>query len=270
MTPDDNKKIEVSVPGEWALKKVLGPTLDTIGEDLNKIYQIGKDKIVEVAKRKISDIEDGASANLRVSRDVFWNGAFTDEGICAEYFGGILASSRSADGKDDSGVYFVDLIKSLSSAQLRLHYVIYRSLNKLVISDETKRILNVGMSMDLNRLSIYFASVELLKGGLKIDCDLEALYRKGLLHEYEINSHKIGDTEQELPYTKILPTTLGIQLFSIANNMFQFWHDYPTKDFGDFKDIILPKYFAPSIEKLLDDTGLNKLTPAKDNQSEIK
>ena len=156
------------------------------------------------------------------------------------------------------------MIKSLSSAQLHLHYVIYRSLNKFLISDKTKKALNVGLSTDVNELSLYFTSIELLKAGLKIDTDLEALYQKGLLYEYKINAHKIGETEHELLYTKILPTTLGIQLFTIANNMFQDWREFPTKDFGDFKDITLPKYFAPNIERLLEETGFNKSIQASE------
>ncbi len=255
METDDTKKVAIALPGEWALKKVLGPTLDTLGEDINKVYQAGRDKIIEVAKRKVSNIEDGASANLRVSRDVFWNGAFTDEAICAEYFGGILASSRSQDGKDDTGVYYVDLIKSLSSAQLRLHYTIYRSLNKLLIQDKTKKELNVGQSTQLYGVHLYFASVELQKADLKIDTDLEALYRKGLLHEYKTDGHKL-ENDSTLPYTMIVPTTLGIQLFAIANNLLPSWRDYQLKDFGDFKDITLPQYSAFEIDKLLEQAGL--------------
>ena len=256
MTTDDDKKISIAVPGEWALKKVLGPTLDTLGEDINKVYQIGRDKIIKVAQRKVTNIEDGASANLRVSRDVFWNGAFTDEAICAEYFGGILASSRSQAGKDDSGVYYVDLIKSLSSAQLRLHYVIYRTLNKLLVSDQTKKELNVGQSTELYAIRLHFASVELQKAELKIDTDLEALYRKGLLHEYKTDVHKIDDEGKSLPYTMVVPTTLGVQLFAIANNMLANWREYQIKDFGDFENIPLPKYSALSIDKILEDAGL--------------
>lgn len=255
----DEKKISISVPGEWALKKVLGPTLDTLGEDINKVYQIGRDKIIKAAQNKVKNIEDGASANLRVSRDVFWNGAFTDESICAEYFGGVLASSRSKDGKDDTGVYYVDLIKSLSSAQLKLHYTIYRSLNKLFISDPSKNQLNVGQSTELYGTQLYFASIELDKANLKIDTDLEALYRKGLLHEYKTNHHQLDEPGKILPYTMIVPTTLGIQLFAIANNLLSSWREFQEKDFGDFKDIPLPTFFAFGIDDLLTKAGLKKI-----------
>src|SRR5262245_7302211 len=100
--------------------KLLGKTAEAISEDIANLYRAGREKLVAAAIRKTSNIEDGKSANLRVARDVFTNGSFTEEAICAEYFGGILASSRSLDGKDDFGVFYTDIIKSLSSSQLKL------------------------------------------------------------------------------------------------------------------------------------------------------
>jgi hypothetical protein len=250
---DEVKAIEI--PGEWALKKVLGPTLGSIGEDLNKVYQVGRDKIVAVAKKKIANIEDDAIANLRVSRDVFWNGAFTDEAICAEYFGGILAASRSEDGKDDTGVYYVDLIKSLSAKQLQLHYTIYRVLNKELVSIPEKASLNVGLDRELHQVRIHFSAIELEKLGLKPDIDLEALYRKGLLHEYRYEGHTLEDGSV-FPYTMIVPTTLGVQLFAIANNQLQAWRTFSKNDFGDFDDISLPRLSALSLEDLIQRGGL--------------
>ncbi len=111
--------------------KLLGKTAETISDDIANLYKVGRDKIFATAVRKTANMNDGKIANLRVARDVFFNGSFTDEAICAEYFGGILASSRSVDGKDDIGVFYTDIIKSLSSSQLKLHYIIYHSLNKL-------------------------------------------------------------------------------------------------------------------------------------------
>lgn len=232
--------------------KLLGKTADAIAIDIAKIYSSGKEKLLSVFARKIKDMDDWKQANLRVARDVLLNGAFTDESICAEYFWGILASSRSDDGKDDSGVYYVDIIKSLSSAQLHLHYVIYRSLNNLFISDITKVNLNVWQSTELYSIKIYFSAIELGKIGLKIDTDLEALYRKWLIHEYKTDNHKISDKDSILPYVSVVPTTLGIQLLCIANNMFSDWRSFTTKNIGDFKDIQIPQYSDFSLEGIIE------------------
>lgn len=235
-------------------KKLLGKTMYVVSEDISKLYEAGRDKIIEKASKKVGDIEDGKQTNLRVTRDVFWNGSFTDEAICAEYFGGILASSRSTDGKDDNGVHYTDAIKSLSSKQLQLHYTIYNCLNKLLASKGDD--VNVGLSSDINQKEVWFSSIELAESlQLKIDTDLNILYKQGLLLEYKTNTHKLDDGKI-LPYAIIKPTTFGVLLYSIAHNKFDTWKQFPMQDFGDFEDIKLPTIYADSIESLLTKAGL--------------
>ncbi len=250
MSKENNKEIAITVPGEWVIKKVLGPVLDELGSDFKKLYSIGRDKIVLSAIKKIKNPEDGARANLRVARDVFWNGSFTDEAICAEYFGGILASSRSSDGKDDRGIYYLDIIKSFSSNQLRLHYIIYHALNKLLVATPEKGNLNIGMSSELQNEELWFSRGEFEEIGLKIEADLTALYCKGLIGSFKYNVHKLKNGEL-FYYIKIAPTILGVHLFAIAFNSFSDWRKFAKKDFGDFESIKVPIYYSFSIEGLL-------------------
>ena len=251
MAEDNAKQIAVAVPGEWAIKKVLGPVLEEIGGDLQTLYKAGREKIVSATLRKINP-DDGNRANLRVARDVFWNGSFTDEAICAEYFGGILASSRSADGKDDRGVYYTDIIKSLSSQQLLFHYVIYSSLNRLWLEmPAEKERPNVGMGTELQNYTAWFSTNELESLGISVEKDLIALANKGLINDnYEAKGHKLQDG-REVPYTKIIPSTLGVQLYAVAHNKLPDWRKLPLESFGQFQNIKLPNYFGLSIEDLL-------------------
>jgi hypothetical protein len=232
--------------------KLLGKTAEAISDDLANLYKAGLDKIVSVAIRKTPDIEDGKSANLRVTRDVFFNGSFTDEAICAEYFGGILASSRSIDGKDDIGVFYTDIIKSLSSSQLKLHYIIYHSLNKLWVEMPEEKIRpNAGMGTETGQYNIWFSTIELQNIGIDVEKDLIALHCKELIGlNYEALGHKLEDGK-EVPYTKVGPTTLGIQLYAVAHNKLPVWRNLPIEDFGEFHDIKTPKFFAFSIDDLL-------------------
>lgn len=251
MAEENTKQIAVAVPGEWAIKKLLGPALDEIGGDLQVLYRVGRDKIVSAAVRK-ANTEDGYRANLRVARDVFWNGSFTDESICAEYFGGILASSRSVDGKDDRGIYYTDIIKSLSSQQLLFHYIIYFSLNKLWLEmpAETAK-PNVGMGTDLQNYTVWYATKELETFGVSVEKDLIALANKGLIDNgYEAKGYRLEDG-RELPYTKMKPSTLGVQLYAVAHNKLPNWRNLPLEDFGAFPDIQAPAHFALTIEDLL-------------------
>lgn len=258
MTEENNKQITVSVPGEWVVKKLLGPTLEEIGKDLERLYKTGRDRIIVAATRKVN-LDDGLRANLRVARDVFFNGSFTNEAICAEYFGGILASSRSADGKDDRGVYYTDIIKSLSSQQLLFHYIIYHTFNKLWLGMPTdKKRPNVGMGTELQEYNVWFSTIELERLGVSVEKDLIALHNKGLVGDnYEAKGHKLEDG-REIPYTKVQPSTLGVQLYAVAHNKLIDWRKLPTEDFGEFLDIKTPTFFALSIDELLTKAGLKK------------
>ena len=63
----EEKEIAFAVPGEWAVKKVFGPALTEIGEDLKKLYARGRDKLIAAAYRKVRNPDDGKQANLRRS-----------------------------------------------------------------------------------------------------------------------------------------------------------------------------------------------------------
>lgn len=233
-------------------KKLLGKTMDVVSEDIANIYASGRDKIIESAARKVKNIDDNARANLRVSRDVFWNGAYTDEAICAEYFGGILASSRSADGKDDRGIYYADIIKSLSSQQLHLHYVVYRALNLLWIGmpDEKKR-PDVAMAPELQDYTAWFATNEIERFGISVEKDMIALANKGLISDrFKADAHALEEGGNFF-YVHAQPSILGVQLYAVAHNRLSDWRELSLKDFGEFPDIKFPEYFGLSLEELL-------------------
>jgi len=241
------------------IKSVLGPTAEEIGQDLRTLYIKGRDLILQKAFKKLRNPKDGKRANLRVARDVFWNGSFTDEAICAEYFGGILAASRSTDGKDDSGVFFVDIIKSMSSGQLRMHYIIYRTLNKALIVNKEKKTLNPGQESELQREKLFFPLLEIIEqfGTEDLGIILHGLRAKNLIGYFQTKNYKL-ENNKEMPYLEVAPTSLGVQLFAIANNMFSDWRRFSTIDFGDFDEVILPKFYAQSLDSLLEKIGIKK------------
>src|SRR6266446_6193274 len=70
---EEEKKMALALR-EWALKRVFGPALTEIEEDLRKLYAKGRDKLILAAYRKVRNPDDGKQANLRVMRDVLWNG----------------------------------------------------------------------------------------------------------------------------------------------------------------------------------------------------
>ena len=253
MTDPGKQEFEISIPGEWAIKKAFGPLLSELGEDLQRLYVVGRDRLLAAATRKIENIDDGRVPNLRVARDVLWNGAVSDDEVCAEYFGGILASSRTDDGKDDSCIQFVDVIKSLSAKQLTLHYVTYYALNKLLIQEKSP--INVAQASELQTVSVWMSSIELGEvHGIKLDTDCNALWRSGLLHEYRFDNETSGD--KSLPFTMAKPTSFGVMLYAAAHNKIDRWRKFPTSDLGSFEGIEPPKVYVASLASLKKLSGL--------------
>jgi hypothetical protein len=230
----------------YVAQKLFGKTLEEMGNDLNKVYQSNRDKLLAKAVKKVSDPNDGATPNLRVARDVIWNGAVTDDEVCAEYFGGLLAASRSMDGRDDSALIFVDCIKALSSKQLHLHFVIYSCLQALLL--KSGKSINPGVDQEINALEIWFASTELHGLGLRPSIDLNILHRQGLVSAYEMN-HRV-DGEKSLPYVKAKPTTFGVLLYAAALNHVSQWTSFSTVAFSRDPAIALPTVFAATLDEL--------------------
>lgn len=247
---EPDKKLAIALPGEWAIQKAFGPALEEIGEDFRKLYKYGRDNIVLRAYRKIQDTEDGLESNIRVTRDVLWNGALSHDDVCAEYFGGVLAASRSEGGEDDSAINYIDTIKSMSSSQLRLHYFINREINKRMAGSEGD--INVGIDTEIVKFEIFFAVKELRSLGVEPATDANILHRLGLLSGYKTSTARIDDSlnNLRLPYFSATITSYSAILYSVAHNRLGDWLQFSTVDFGDFPDIATPSLSGESLREL--------------------
>lgn len=114
--------------------KILGPTADYLGSGLKEFTQArinNLNKITEKAAKHLgNEINQPGSVPPRVFKEIIENGSLNSDELSAEYYGGILASSRSSLPRDDRSVPILDLIKSLSNYQIRSHYVIYQIIRK--------------------------------------------------------------------------------------------------------------------------------------------
>lgn len=124
--------------------KLLGPTADYLGGELKHLVEKSQRNLVSVfvkAERKSKEKLEGPGAvNSRVFKHVYDDARFCENELLAEYFGGVLASARTKDGQDDRGVYYAQIVKSLSVYQLQCHYLFYYLMWQL----------GKGRSLDLN------------------------------------------------------------------------------------------------------------------------
>lgn len=244
--------------GGYVGTKLFGTALATMGDDINKLYVKGRDKIVEVATKKVDNPDDGKKVNLRTARDVLWNGAITDNEVCAEYFGGMLAAARSEDGKDDAVVHYVDTIKAMSARQLELHYVIYRAWHALL--NKGGKPINVGKSDDVQAWHIFMNGLELNKRQLPYDRDLTVLHRLGLIANFTYDNHTVGG--DSMPFVDVTPTTFGVMLFAVAHNKLDTWRSFSNELYESATGIRPIDVYAENLENLCIASGVPFKTEA--------
>ena len=233
---------------------ILGPTSKALGNDLLGAYQQGKRLILEKTKSKIKNKDKDSPANLRTAYETIINGGFSDSEVAAEYFSGILADSKREQGTNDRGVYFSNIVKSLSSKQLLLHYLLYSGANNLYRAEKLNFHARDGAK--LGEYNVYFSTAELLKGpamleGADIGFLLHSLHSAGLLEDLEVNQIIISE-EKQIPfhYTRVKLTPLGIQLYALVNNHFDQWDSFSSYNFGTVSSMKIPRLVLPDLEKI--------------------
>lgn len=111
------------------VSKLLGPTAEYLGGEMKNLIEKSQKNIASVfkkAEKKCGNkLERPGTVNARVMKHIYDEARFSDDELLAEYFGGVLASARTEDGIDDRGVYYSQIVKSMSSYQLRCHYLFY-------------------------------------------------------------------------------------------------------------------------------------------------
>lgn len=211
--------------------KILGPTADYLGGELREFAQArinNLNKITEKAAKYLGDqINQPGSVPPRVIKEIIENGTLNNEELSAEYYGGILASSRSEVPRDDRSVPILDLIKSLSNYQIRTHYVIYQIIRK--------EFLNSGLSIssEANFFKI-FIPIGIYHKAMNIEAhenlesilthSLFGLSTKGLIsHQFRYGS--VSYLQQMVIKPEVIncegiiiqPTALGVEVFLWAN-----------------------------------------------------
>lgn len=120
--------------GKDGIAKLLGPTAEYLGDgllDFTKRRSENIGRIFKKAGEKLGDrIESPGEVPPRVLKAVINEGSFCDDDLTAEYFGGVLASSRTEQGRDDRGACIAKVLDGLSTYQIRTHYLIYATIKK--------------------------------------------------------------------------------------------------------------------------------------------
>lgn len=141
--------------GEKLIEKILGPSFEYIGNNLRQYTEKMHNNLASVFKNageKLGNrINESGAVSPKVLKSILDNGAWCEEELQAEYFGGVLASSRNESPRDDRGAYYSGIITSLTAYQIRLHYLIYMEIRKLFVGQH----FNIGETSDRERMEIF-------------------------------------------------------------------------------------------------------------------
>jgi len=144
-----------AIGGKELVVKILGPTAEYLGDELRElaVKKITNIKnIFENAEEKLGDrINHEGKVPPKVLKGILDDGAWCEEGLQTEYFGGVLASSRTGVSRDDRGAYFVSMISRLSTYQLRTHYLFYHLLKQQFNGEE----INIHIETNWSALQMF-------------------------------------------------------------------------------------------------------------------
>lgn len=229
------------------LEKFLGPTADYLGVGLKNWSEKRFDNLKRIFDNAINktgaNIDVDAQVPPKVLRGTLSDGSFADDIISIEYYGGVLASSRSGISRDDRGVYFNSMIGKLSSYQLRSHYIFYHCFYQIFKGSNN----NVAIADNISKMEIYIPYPEYFKSLDLVDeeyANLPSLINHilfGLSKENLIKDHLVFGSKEHLskyykdaPESGILiqPSTLGVELFLWAFGK----GNTPIQDFYDTRN----------------------------------
>lgn len=245
--------------------KLLGPTADYLGEELQSFTQKRVEnikKIFETASRIAGDdLEKEGSVPPRVLKGIINEGSYINEELSSEYFGGVLASSRTNISRDDRGSTYISLLSRLSSYQIRTHYIFY-TLIKILFNGENEALLESQKNyFDLKvylPISCYCKAMEFDKDEFENRWSFLSQATHGLLRENLISNSNftIGPANllqkkyQEVDKDGIVfvPTTYGIDLFTWAHGHCDFpYNEFLNPKFkpNELKELKIPSgYFS--------------------------
>ena len=140
--------------GKDVITKLLGPTAEYLGEGMRDLVSARAEalrKIITRATQKVGDkIEEPGVVPPKILKNVISDGSFATEEVEIEYFAGILAASRTQDGKNDRGIRALRTIQSMSTDQIRAHYILY----SCIVSRYSRCPANINDDNESNKLQI--------------------------------------------------------------------------------------------------------------------
>jgi hypothetical protein len=216
--------------GKDSLQRLLGPTADYLGQGLRNFTQRRLDNIGLIFKNAESKlknrIDSPGEVSPKVLKMVLDEGSFSNDLLAIDYFGGILASSRTEAGRDDRGARLAKMVDMLSTYQLRAHYLVYATIRRLFagsglrFNSDGRPKMQIFIPIEDYFHAMDFDDTELVQRGQLLNHVFFGLTKDNLIDSNWI----YGPREQIKKYFELAegdgivcgPSNLGVELFLSA------------------------------------------------------
>jgi len=226
------------------VQKLLGPTAEYLGEGLRDLAQkriMNIRRIFEKATEKLGhDFDKDGVVPPRVLWEVIGEGSFCEDELEADYFSGVLASSRTPEGRENRGATYMKMIARLSNYEIRAHYIFYTAVRKLYakkyhtftpdLRNRMRTLIPTGPFLHVMDLGEY---QEARDAGV-ISQSVWGLARENLIQDFSYDDKNITFS----------PTVMGVQLYLWAQGKGRHHESYlldTEQNFTERAGIIVPE-----------------------------
>ncbi len=160
-------------------------------------------RIVTIAQEKLAGSSDSLHAHPRLVSAVLDSGSWSDDVTLQEMWGGLLASSCTPDGRDDSNVIFVNLLSHLTGLQIRVlnyscknctkvlgHHNLIAAQDRLNVDMDNLKL--IAMSDDISRIDRELDNLrglELIESGIELRSGLAYIAPTALALNLYVRCH---------------------------------------------------------------------------------
>lgn len=208
------------------LNKMLGPTADYLGASLKEIAQKRTEAVLKIfqnAEKKLGEkLETPGQVPPKILKIIMDEGSYTDDQLAIEYFGGILASSRTEQGRDDRGARIAKILDSLSTYQIRAHYLVYTIIRKLFknkryfFNQDDRQKMKIFIPWQTYFKAMEFEEKEKNNMTSFLNHIFYGLHNEGLIESFTYG--QVEHLQAEFPEAKesgliVTPSALGAELY---------------------------------------------------------
>jgi len=171
-------------------------------------------RMVSKSQNKFVFDKDKLELNPRIGVEIIENSSWQEDDLILEMWAGLLASSLDENGKDDSNLIFINLLKSLTGVQCRILNFICQQAKPIL---DRNGLIYVKENCDMNLEELF--EISGCKDIGRLDREIDHLRALELLPNAGILSSGGGFSvdQEDLSRIGLQPSSLALHMYSKVN-----------------------------------------------------